>query len=349
MKNRKLTLVVGAGASKEFGLPIGSELKQNIASLLDIRFDWNQQKSGDYRIAEALRLAVRQPGEFNGDINPHLKAAWRIRDAMPQAISIDNFIDNHQGDEKIELCGKLAIVKSILDAERSSTIYVNPRDPREGISFSRTASCWLNPFTKLLTENCRADQLEDRLKAVSFVIFNYDRCIEHYLYYAIQNYYKLSDSRAAELLSSVHFYHPYGVVGQLPWQGQSNSAMFGAELHPQSLLDNARQIKTFTEGTDPDSSEICEIRESVSTSSNLLFLGFAFHKLNMQLISPGQFEIDPSSKKRAFATAFGLSKSDCDEISTEICHMRGSPRIEIRNDLACATIFSEYTRGISLL
>lgn len=347
MKSKKLTLIVGAGASKEFGLPVGSELKQKIASLLDIRFDFNQQMSGDYQIRSALESAVRQPNG-RSDINPHLHAAWRIRDAMPQAISIDNFIDNHQGDEKIELCGKLAIVKSILDAENGSKIYVDPSNNRNGLNYASTEACWLNPFTRLLTENCRVDQLEERFKSVAFVIFNYDRCIEHYLYYALQNYYKLSETQVAELLNSVRFYHPYGSVGTLPWQGKNNVASFGVELRPASLLENARQIKTFTEGTDPDSSEICEIREAVATSDNLLFLGFAFHKLNMQLISPGTTAIDESSEKRAFATAFGLSKNDCDAIATEICSMRGSPKIEIRNNLTCAAIFSEYTRGISL-
>jgi len=347
MKSKKLTLIVGAGASKEFGLPVGSELKQKIASLLDIKFDFHQQKSGDYEIRLALESAVRQP-DGRRDINPHLHAAWRIRDAMPQAISIDNFIDNNQGDEKIELCGKLAIVKSILDAERTSKIYVNPSNNRNGLNYESTESCWLNPFTRVLTENCRADQLEERLSSVAFVIFNYDRCIEHYLYYALQNYYKLSETRVAEILNGVQFYHPYGSVGVLPWQGQRNVAAFGGELRPDSLLENAKQIKTFTEGTDPDSSEICEIRQAVATSNNLLFLGFAFHRLNMQLISPGNTEIDGESQKRAFATAFGLSRSDCAAITSEICSMRGSPHTEMRNDLTAATIFAEYTRGISL-
>ena len=340
-------MIVGAGASKEFGLPVGSELKQKIASLLDIRFDFNQQKSGDYQIRSALEFAVRQP-DGRRDINPHLHAAWRIRDAMPQAISIDNFIDNHQGDEKIELCGKLAIVKSILDAEKRSKIYVDPSNNRNGINYASTEDCWLNPFTRLLTENCRAEQLEERLRSVAFVIFNYDRCIEHYLFYALQNYYKISEARAAELLNAVHFYHPYGSVGTLPWQSQKNVASFGGELHPESLLENARQIKTFTEGTDPESSEICEIREAVATSTNLLFLGFAFHRLNMQLIGPEPTSMDDISEKRAFATAYGLSKSDCGAIAIEISSMRGSPKTEIRNDLTCAAIFSEYTRGISL-
>ncbi len=348
MNSKKLTLIIGAGASKEFGLPVGSELKQKIASLLDIRFDFNQQKSGDYQIRSALEEAVRQP-DGRRDINPHLHAAWRIRDAMPQAISIDNFIDNHQGDEKIELCGKLAIVKSILDAEKGSKIYVDPSSNRNGLNYASTDSCWLNPLTRLLTENCRADQLEERLKSVAFIIFNYDRCVEHYLYFALQNYYKLSEARVAELLRSVQFYHPYGSVGALPWQGRQNIAAFGGELRPDSLLENARQIKTFTEGTEPDSSEICGIREAVATSNNLLFLGFAFHKLNMQLISPTTTTpIDEISQKRAFATAIGLSNSDCSAIAAEICIMRGSPKTEIRNDLTCAAIFSEYTRGISL-
>lgn len=294
-----------------------------------------------------MESAVRQP-DGRRDINPHLRAARRIRDAMPQAISIDNFIDNHQGDEKIELCGKLAIVKSILDAEKSSKIYVDPSNNRNGINYARTEACWLNPFTRLLTENCRADQLEERLKSVAFVIFNYDRCIEHYLYYALQNYYKLSETKVAELLNAVQFYHPYGSVGTLPWQGQKNVAAFGGDLRPDSLLDNARQIKTFTEGTDPDSSEVCAIREAVATSGNLLFLGFAFHKLNMQLICPEATSMDEISHKRAYATAFGLSKSDCTAIAAEICSMRGSPKTEVRNDLTCTAIFSEYTRSISL-
>jgi len=349
MNNKKLTLVVGAGASKELGLPVGAELKAKIASLLDIKFDLSQQKSGDYQIRSALESAVRRPDGYR-DINPHLHAAWRIRDAMPQAISIDNFIDNHQGDEKIELCGKLAIVRSILEAEKRSKIYVDPSNYKNRINYSATDDCWLNPFTRLLTENCRADQLEARLSSISFVIFNYDRCIEHYLFHALQNYYKISESRAAELLNSVQFFHPYGSVGALPWQGQSNVIPFGGDVHHDALLDNARQIKTFTEGTDPESSEICEIRNCIDSSDCLVFLGFAFHKLNMQLLRPSNPTFDAKETKRNFATALGLSEFDCNSISLEICSMRAcmSEQTVLRNDLTCNAIFSEFTRGISL-
>lgn len=344
---KKLTVIVGAGASKELGLPIGSELKEKIASLLDIRFDFRQQQSGDARIVSALRLAVEESDD-KPDIGSYIKAAGRIRDAMPQSISIDNFIDNHQGDRDIELCGKLAIVKSILDAERRSALYINPEKFKDRINYAKTEGCWLNPFTRVLTENCRIFDLEDRLKSVSFIIFNYDRCIEHYLYHALQNFYGLSAEEVAKLLSKVHFLHPYGSVGTLPWQGQSNVAHFGEELYPQPLLNNARKIKTFTEGTDPKSSEVCEIRDSVAKAESLLFLGFSFHKLNMKLIHPDTSCFDDTSDRRNFATAFGLSNSDCTAIADEIRLMRSSSHAEIRNDLKCSAIFGEYTRGISL-
>jgi len=54
--------VIGAGASKEAGLPTGYELKSKISKLLDIRFDQfgSKQKSGDYQIMAALRLYLDQ-------------------------------------------------------------------------------------------------------------------------------------------------------------------------------------------------------------------------------------------------------------------------------------------------
>lgn len=51
----KNCILVGAGAGKEAKLPTGHELKEDIARLLDMRFDWNEQKSGDYD-SEDLKL-----------------------------------------------------------------------------------------------------------------------------------------------------------------------------------------------------------------------------------------------------------------------------------------------------
>jgi hypothetical protein len=356
-KNR-LILVVGAGASRELGLPTGAELKSKIAALLDIQFaNGFEQSKGDYQVCASLKERVRQEGDPRQDINPHLHAAWRIRDAMPQAISIDNFLDTHQGDEKIELCGKLGIVKAILEAEKASNIYIDSRSAQSQLNYLELEKCWLNPFFRLLTENCRVGDLEARLRSVSLIVFNYDRCIEHYLFHAIQNYYGIGAPESAHLISGIRIFHPYGTVGNLEWQNNRDTVPFGGSVTPSKLLAIATRIKTFTEGTDPESSEVLNIRKGIAEAERVLFLGFAFHRLNMNLIQP-----DPmprvaklgekyKGKRKFFGTAKGISTSDCGEIRRELASLGriDLDEVEIRSDLACREIFSEFTRGISLL
>ena len=137
---KSLVLVLGAGASKEVNLPIGTELKSEIARLLDIRFEFgSRQKSGDYQVTEALRLVASRAKEEPGQINAYLRMCWRIRDAMPQAISIDNFIDCHADVPKIAVCGKLAIARAILAAEAKSTLTINRQNSYNKLDFSKNS------------------------------------------------------------------------------------------------------------------------------------------------------------------------------------------------------------------
>lgn len=351
MIERRTTLIIGAGASAECGLPVGAVLKERIGRLLDIRFEHGfRQMSGDHTICEALRVAVESTTPPGRDINPHLQAAWRIRDAMPQALSIDNFIDTHQGDARLELCGKLAIVRSILDAEKRSHIHFDPHGNHRSPRFESLQATWFTSFFQLLTENCRANQLEQRFSTLTLIIFNYDRCVEHFLYYALQNYYGIAAEQAAALVAKFGIFHPYGTVGPLPWQGRDGAVGFGAETDAQGLVRLAGQIRTFTEGTDPTQSAIEEIRRRFVEAQIVLFLGFAYHRLNLQLIwSDGMTHADPADTKY-FGTALGVSQSDCDEIRRELSELGGAPsnQIHIRNNLSCARLFGEYWRSLSL-
>jgi hypothetical protein len=214
-ENTKTVFVIGAGASEEVNLPIGKQLKKEIADRLNITFDWQTLKTGDAHIASALRA-------HTNNINPYLHAGRLIRDAMPQAISIDSFIDNHAGDEMIELCGKLAIVRSILEAERNSKLFFR-WDQTQKPSFENIESTWYSRFWNLLNEGCGLSGVQERLKRVSFINFNYDRCLEHYLYHSFQNYYRISDVESKKLVEEIRIIHPYGSVGKLNWQNSNQS------------------------------------------------------------------------------------------------------------------------------
>lgn len=133
----------------------------------------------------------------------------------------------------------------------------------------------------------------------------------------------------------------------MPWQKKDTAVKFGQDPTPSELLRLASQINTFTEGTDTTSSQILEIRESMSNATMLIFLGFAFHQLNMKLLEPS---VSCTTDYQYFGTANGLSKSDCNVIHGDIQTMMGRPSFNsnLRQDLRCANIFREYWRTFSL-
>lgn len=344
--HKKLAIVVGAGASKEYSFPIGSELKEQIAKLLDIRFEHGiRQQAGDYIIMEAFRC-ICQP--VKGNVNEYLHAAWRIRDSLPQAPSIDQFIHTQRGDACIETCGKLAIARAILQAEERSSLYIRRDGSKDTLEFGRTQGTWLDALFRVVIDGCTADELDNRFSAISLIVFNYDRCIEHYLFHALRNYYKVSDHRAAELIGRIRIFHPYGSVGELPWQNPAQHVAYGAEPSAETLLSLKEGIKTFTEGTDPTSSDLALIRAALGFAPRVLFLGFAYHQLNLALLTPHTTDAEGGSR-RIIGTALGLSVTDCSEIKEELSVSFACPpgQIQLRNDLTAAGVFGEYTRALS--
>jgi hypothetical protein len=343
--------ILGAGSSKEIGIPTGGELKALIADLLDIHFDdFGGQPRGDRLIGEAIRLSAQQQG--SRDANPYFHAARRITDGMPLASSIDEFINVHRNDKNVELCGKLAIVKSILDAERGSTFHLDPRRPGIRLNQAAVAATWFNSFWQFFAEDCPIERLERRAESVAFIVFNYDRCIEHFLLHALQTYYGLPQNDAARIVSRITIFHPYGSVGALPWQtvpNQAASVGFGDEVGARHLLELAAQVKTFTEGTDPDSSEIVRIRDLINSVGRIVFLGFAYHRQNLDLLWPDHAPAHPAS--HCYGTAHGISANDVSVIIYELAQKSGLPRgqIDLQNKLKCRELFHEYGRSLSLL
>lgn len=199
-------------------------------------------------------------------------------------------------------------------------------------------------------EDCRAAGLENRLSSITLIVFNYDRCIEHYLYHSIQNYYGLYADDASSLVSSMKIYHPYGMVGSLPWTGVQTQMKFGAEPDVQDLIRLAGQIKTFTEGTDPEESDIREIRNQVANADTLVFLGFAYHKQNLDLL-----QLSPdlkNSRKRihCYGTTVNISEADLNVITSELEKLHNAILIpnEDRN-LKCRDLFNTYRRTLSFV
>ena len=145
----------------------------------------------------------------------------------------------------------------------------------------------------------------------------------------------------------INIYHPYGNVGTLPWIKRNGGIEFGSDPQPNDLLQLSQKIKTFTEGTDPSASEILEIRKHMGTANKVVFLGFAFHKLNMQLLKPENVDGVNSTLFKCFSTTLGISRSDKEVISNQLCELyRQVINIEM-GDSTCHQFFIDYNRSLS--
>ncbi|WP_203073573.1 hypothetical protein [Falsiroseomonas ponticola] len=353
MIRRPTVFVVGAGASSEFGLPVGFELKQRITRALAIRTDAGRVQSGSEPILAAFRRAVRLKDGRLGDLNPLVAAAKKIVAGMPQAISIDNYIDAHGGDVDIELAGKIAIAVELLGAEASSKLTATEvekdswGDPiRKHINFSNVEHTWLGVLQKILFENAKKSDISRIFENVSFIVFNYDRCIEHFLHQAVTNYFWIPSKDAAQVVARIPIYHVYGAIGRLAWQsGELPEIGYGASADESKILAAARKIKTFTEGlADQALSE--GIKMAVRRAENLLFLGCAFHPKNIEFLrdSGNARGVD------VMGTAVGLSAPNIEMISDmlyDILEGNSGRSPILRPDLKCAGLLSEYSRRLS--
>lgn len=299
MFSRPTVIIVGAGASYELGLPVGSDLKQTISSLLNITFPdgWNQT-TGDHQIKDLVRARSQDRGER--DWNPILHKCWLLRDALPGSLSIDNLMDAHRSDEDIAFIGKLAITKAILAAERRSKLF-REQGQRE-LTFSDLDGTWLIPFFQIASEGVAKEDAPKMFENVTFIVFNYDRCIERFLPIALKLYYNLSDQDAAAIASSVKIVHPYGQVGAISRPSRLELVPFGSDRY--DLARVAQGIRTFSEGLhDPD--QQTSITTAIEDASQLVFLGFAFHPLNMGLLATPSI----TSVRKIFATTIGMSEA----------------------------------------
>lgn len=348
---KKTVYVIGAGASYEANLPTGDKLKKIIASLLD---DKNGLNGIDSKICEALFAHMK--GDVNSTVQRFIPIAKHISNGLFSSISIDNYIDEHRDNKDIELCGKLAIVRAIIEAEKDSLLYI-PRQhethsqssgedkSKTGIKASSLENTWYVPFFKQLTEKCTQNELKDRFGTVTLIIFNYDRCVEQFIFCALQEkYFGMTADEAASIVKCIKIHHPYGSVGLLPFYNEPGAIRFGGELFSQQLLELSGKIKTFTEGA--ESRQTDEIRYSIKWADRLVFLGFAFHELNMNLIKPYADELGSNPSSECFATCYKISPSDQEKICVEIKSLFGFDNIRLA-DMTCNDFFSHFSRSLS--
>ncbi len=337
----RTVIVVGAGASAEFNLPLGRGLAKKIGSDANFEYDWfpNRLKSGNPDLFAALNRACET---HYADVNmeSYIAAGKEIAAAMREASSIDSFIHSRDGDKAIEIVAKLGIVNSILREEKHSKLWYEARHVQDTIRFDQIQDTWLPKLTNLIWDGVPKAAVRDRLRQVTLIIFNYDRCVEHYLLHSLKNYYPIDDLEAQDILQDLSIIHPYGTVGYLPWELVSPAVEFGDSVSTARLLQAVAGIRTFTEQL-ADDQLTDHIKSSVGKSSLMIFLGFAFHKQNVELLTPRK----AGNQRQVFATALNMSKPVADMLERKLASTfsDGRPgRVSLDSDCTCGDLFDKY-------
>jgi hypothetical protein len=286
------------------------------------------------------------------ELNDHLRVARHISEGIQLVNSIDNYIDTHRHDPRVAKCGKAAIVYSILQAERASLLAA--RQDSHGfqkVSFSDLDKTWFIPFGRMLVNQVSVADLESIFSNISIICFNYDRCIEQFLTHWLSAVYAIDLQRSQSIVANLTILRPYGSVGEyFNTTGTKVRTTFDDGEIETPIHTSSTKIKTYTEQI-ADDDLLERIRSAISLSDTIVFLGFAFHPQNMEILRPTKL----ARATRIYASACGFSKEDAQDIEVEIRNLlnfnkkssaQPKPIMYIRADLTCSGIFSEFSRGL---
>ncbi len=325
-------------------MPVGSKLAQEIAGKLAIQDNGlGNPTLADRKIAQAFQ-------SFDVDESEKLfKAAEIISKGVTHAHSIDDFIDSFPSMPHISQVGKLAIASAILDAEKRSRLFVNPSNNYNVFSEQAISNSWYPFLIRILASGVKSTEVDRIFENVSFTSFNYDRCIEQFLTYALAGRFNLTLAQAEKICNLKPVLHPYGCLGILGVPTHSGGLLYGTTN--VDLKSAAENLKTYTEQIDPRQHELQSIQTAVAEAHTIIFIGFAFHEQNMNLLRPPQ----GISASRIYGTAFGMSESDKEIVRSNLSNFwgdlnGGNMRVRenvVLSPLECSKFFADYQRTIA--
>lgn len=290
-------LVLGAASSLDFNFPLGAELKTLIAKRLEYTLnEFNKPKYSSLESQQIFRAL--ENGACGKNISPH-HLAKMISRGVGLASSIDNFLEMRKSEPGIDICAKTAIASIILEYEQKADA-LHTEALRRG-TLSSFDKKWHQVFAQVCFEDASIDHLPEALQRVSVVSFNYDRTFEQFVRLALSRLYDLEWSNAVEIADKMTVIHPYGSIGRLPSAMAGYSLEFG-ETRIHDFLPLAQNIKTFTERVIEEATTR-KLAEMIRAARTIVFLGFGYHKQNLDLLGKGGFPQAP----RIMGTAVGLA------------------------------------------
>jgi hypothetical protein len=254
----KTVFVLGAGASKPFGFPLGGELYDLVLT------EFNDGSAGRVHLTNTTPFASK-------DIDPFIEA---LRHSG--LFSVDAFLERRP--EFMDI-GKAAMAVLLVQKENPGALWGGPEN-------------WL----QYLYNRMIGGSLEEFAhNNVSFVTFNYDRSVEMFLATALGNAFGKSTEEVATVLNEIPIIHLHGRLGYLPWQNSSQGRVYGGNID-QRVMDICRkEIKVVHEDITDRDKDFARAKHVLDNAQRVYLLGFGFgarnvERLDLRSLSPEAFQ-----------------------------------------------------------
>lgn len=323
--------VLGAGASKPYEYPTGSDLRKGILEYFES--DFNRVFPGDDIIPKwgvHVSHARDEVGRF-------LKTfAGSTGATLP---SIDIFLARQSKDEWFNRLGRLAIILRILTAEGGHAQRERSRERAMG------EETWCDFLLgKLWDGLITPEHFKSRFhenKNVTIITFNYDRLLEYFLFNSLdKNFCGNGSGTVKEQLGHIKIVHVFGQIAPLPWQDPEAGIEYGPKIGCVDVLRLSENLKIIYDGY--KNPELEKAREKIAEASRIFFLGFGYAQENLKILDLPK--VKEPSVTRIWGTHLGATMKQCNDITQQLMSVTGLGKamVKLDNDCNCLRLLREY-------
>ena len=242
----KTVFVLGAGASKPYGFPLGGELYDLVLS------EFKQGASNRIHLKNTTPHSETDIDQFVGTLR---------RSGM---MSVDAFLERRP--EFMEI-GKSAMSVLLVQRENPDALWGG------GLN-------WLQYLYNRMIGSSLEEFAQNQ---VSFVTFNYDRTVEMFLATSLGCTFGKHLEQVAAVLDVMPIIHLHGRLGYLPWQNASEGRAYNGNIDKRVMDICRNEIKVVHEDTtDGRDKEFTKAKELLAMAERIYLLGFGFGERNVE-------------------------------------------------------------------
>jgi len=295
MITKNTVFILGAGASADFGFPLGEKLREEIYS--------NLLKNS----VDVTHMAQAFAGQWKDEIEDYKRAIGKFAGSLRHAsdYSIDAFLERFQNTYlKI---GKMAIAQVLVRYENHDRLF-------EG-----------DNWYKILVNEMKRDATIDNFhqNKASFVTFNYDRSLEHFLYTVLCSFHeKASESWAVNVIKQIPIVHLYGKLDPLHWENSElgKGRTYGRQYFPAQFKGYKDGIGIVFESIGEETKLNFEKAFALLEAAERIYiLGFGFDAENISRLELTKLI---NGKRIILATSYGLDNQRRADILGKLKNVR---------------------------